>query len=107
MAIPKRNIRGLQDIRTLSGSVDQLSEPYKAFMRISCLEMEKLRRGKEKESALNRLNNIDERFQEIEVEKDVLLQTLGHQINGNQSEAKSLEPKPENRQGKEGFKITY
>ena len=59
MPIPKKNMRGLQDIRTLSGNVDQTVIPYKAYMRLSCLEMEKFRRGKERESAMHRVNNID------------------------------------------------
>jgi hypothetical protein len=77
MGIPKRNIRSLTDIRTLSGSVDQAAIPYRAYMKISCLEMEKLRRGKERESAVHRMKNIDTRFQEIEAEKAALLQALG------------------------------
>jgi len=78
MVIPKRTIpiRGLTDIRTLSGSVDQAAIPYRAYMKISCLEMEKLRRGKERESAEHRMKNIDARFQEIEAEKAALLQAL-------------------------------
>ena len=77
MTIPKRNLRSLQDIPTLSGRVDQVSEPYRAYMRISCLEMEKVRRGKERESAMHRVNNIEERFREIEKEKALLLKRVG------------------------------
>jgi len=79
MVIPKRTmpIRGLTDIRTLSGSVDQAAIPYRAYMKLSCLEMEKLRRGKERESAVHRMRNIDARFQEIETEKAALFDSLG------------------------------
>jgi hypothetical protein len=76
MAIPQRNTRGLQDIRTLSGQVDQTFLPYKAYLRIGCLEMEKARRGVERSSALSRVSNIDARFQEIEAEKAALLEAL-------------------------------
>jgi len=48
MAILKRNIRNLQDIRTHSGRVDEAHQPYKAYMKIAALEMEKVRRGKGK-----------------------------------------------------------
>ncbi len=76
MALLKKNLRGLQDIRTLAGRVDQAAVPYKAFMKLSALEMEKLRRGEEKASALHRVKNIDTRFQEIEKEKAGLLEVL-------------------------------
>jgi hypothetical protein len=76
MAIPKINIRGLQNIRSHSGRSDQVSEPYRAFLRIGCLEMEKARRGKEKESAMLRVKAIDERFRDIDAEKDKLLKEL-------------------------------
>ena len=38
-------------------------------MRISCLEMEKERRGKERQSAVKRVKEISARFREIEAEK--------------------------------------
>ena len=77
MAIPKIKIRNMQSIRTNSGKVDLLSEPYRAFMRISALEMEKARRGKERESAIHRVKQIDARFREIEKEKACLFKGLG------------------------------
>ena len=77
MPISTRSIRRLQDIRTLEGRVDLANQPYRAFMKITCLEMEKARRGKERESALNRVNNIDERLREIELERANLMKILG------------------------------
>ena len=74
MSVPSK---GLRDIRTLSGRVDMVALPYKAYLRISCLEMERLRREREKASALGRMTMLDGRIQEIEAEKDVLLQGLG------------------------------
>ncbi len=79
MAIPKRNMRCLQDIRTLSGGVDQTVLPHKAYMKIACLEMEKSRRGKERESASFRVKTIDARVEEIEDEKAALLQAQAEQ----------------------------
>lgn len=72
----KRIMKGLQDIRTLSGRVDQRSISYKAYMKLSVLEMEKYRRGKEKMSALERVKNIDQRFQDIEAEKQTIINSL-------------------------------
>jgi len=41
-------------------------------MKLSILEMEKFRRGKEKQSALERVRNIDQRFQDIEAARQEL-----------------------------------
>ena len=105
MSIPKRNMHGLQDILTHSGKVDQLYEPYKIHMRISHLEMEKIRRNIEKRSAMHRVKNIDKRFQEIEAEKEALLGILDQQNNGNSI------VKPETKTGpcndSKGFRLKY
>lgn len=109
MAVPKRHVRGLQDIRTLSGSVDQRSVPYQAYMRITVLEMEKARREKEKESAVHRVKNIDSRFREIEDEKDDLLRALGERGDSNSRDPSCTESKSElsESQKERQFKIRY
>ena len=73
----KRILRGVQDIRTLSGRADEGAIPYKAYMKLSILEMEKFRRGKEKQSALDRVHHIDQRFRDIEAERLVIMAALG------------------------------
>ena len=73
----KRIMRGVQDIRTLSGRVDEGTIPYKAYMKLSILEMEKFRRGKEKQSALDRVRKIDQRFQDIEAARQEIMSALG------------------------------
>jgi hypothetical protein len=95
MAIAKRNTRGLQDIRTLSGRVDQTSLPYKAYMKVTCLEMEKARRRKERDSASCRVENIDARMEEIEDEKAALLQALAEPDKGSPAAARDSGPEPE------------
>ena len=50
-------------IRTLSGRVDQLSLPYRSYMQITCLEMEKARRDMEHKSASQRIALIDARLE--------------------------------------------
>ena len=76
MPMTKRVMRGLHNIKTMSGRVDDFATPYKAYMKLSILEMEKYRRNKEKASALARLQTIDQRFQEIEIEKQKAIQSL-------------------------------
>src|SRR3989338_5091331 len=73
MGIPRRTMR---DIRTLSGKVDRIANPYMAYMQITCLEMEKARKGREKAAALQRVELIDERLRSIETEKAALVCAL-------------------------------
>jgi hypothetical protein len=75
-------LRGLKDIRTRSGNPERVRVPYMAYMKISCLEMEKARRQKEKVSAQGRIGNIDARLLEIEVEKDTVLRSLSERTPG-------------------------
>ena len=78
MAIRKRNVRGLQELRTHSGIVGVAKKlPHQAYLRIACLEMEKVRRGLERDSAAERVERIDERTKEIEAEEAALLRSLG------------------------------
>ena len=107
MPLSMRNIRSLQDIQTLSGKVDQVFRPYKAYMRITCLEMEKARRGKEREGAMHRVKNIDARLREIEAEKAALLQTMDERSAGDAIDAPGDEPKPAPRRSTGRLKIRY
>jgi len=76
---PKRSLRGLQNIKTISGRMDVLANPYKKYMKISILEMEKFRKNKERDSALEKLGAIDQRFEEIDIEKKKILDSLEEQ----------------------------
>jgi hypothetical protein len=69
-------MRGVQDIRTRSGSADEGAIPYKAYMKLSILEMEKFRRGKEKTNALQMVHHIDQRFRDIEAERQKIMTAL-------------------------------
>jgi hypothetical protein len=73
MAIPRKTMR---DIHTLSGRVDRIANPHMAYMQITCLEMEKARKGRERASALQRVEIINARLRDIEAEKATLLRAL-------------------------------
>jgi hypothetical protein len=77
MTISNRIIRGLKDIRTRSATPDQVIVPYRAYMVITALEMEKFRRQTERQSLVTRLKNICARLRLIETEKTALLDRLG------------------------------
>ena len=73
MAIPRR---GIQDIRTLTGKVRKVTIPHEAYLRISHIEMEKVRKTLESEKARQVMADIAARLVEIEAEKEALLQGL-------------------------------
>jgi hypothetical protein len=104
MAIPNR---GLNNIRTLSGRVDQVSLPYRSYMQITCLEMEKARRGMERKSASQRIALIDDRLRQIEQSKQELLLAVDHAGQRLPSRLTGLEVKPAPRRSLGGFKIRY
>lgn len=80
MPIP---IRGLRNVRTLSGRADRTPAPYRAYMQITCLEMERARRGAERRSADRRIAEIDARMVEIEEEKREILRLLAEGDRGH------------------------
>jgi hypothetical protein len=112
----KSSLRSVKDIRTHSGRVDRTDVPYMAFMKISCLEMERARSEQERRSAMTRIGNIDSRLAEIENEKEGLLVRLGERtVEGlrHQRKISLREPRTSMRQPKtssnenDGFKIRY
>jgi hypothetical protein len=107
MAIPPRNLKSLQDIRTHAGRVDEAAIPYKAFMKMSCLEMEKFRKERERNSAMTRVNNIDRRFREIEAEKAGILTRLEEVPERPGRDPEKADSKPPTRQTPKGFRLRY
>jgi hypothetical protein len=76
MPITKRNLRGLREIRSMSGQADEASLPHRAHMKLACLEMEKARRKTERNVAMQRVKNIDARLQDIEKEEAAIKRVL-------------------------------
>ncbi len=93
--------RGVRTIRTHSAQANALSIPYRAFLKISCLEMEKTRLGKEKDSAMERVQYIESRFREIDAEKKDLLSKPGMQEPAGHAQARR------SAAGPSGFKFRY
>jgi hypothetical protein len=50
--------------------------PHRSYMKISCLEMERVRLTVEKNKALARINSIAVRLKQIDTEKERLLENL-------------------------------
>ena len=103
MAIPKKN---LQDIRTHEGKPNR-GLPYKTYLRIGALEMERSRRGKERDSALKRVRSIEARFREIEAEKRMLLINLKKQKINSFRRARKTGHDLATCKNTGGFKLKY
>jgi hypothetical protein len=104
---PKRSLRGLQNIKTISGRMDVLANPYKTYMKISILEMEKFRINKERVSALKTLEVIDQRCQEIEVEKKNILDGLEGQNVQQPCQRSPVVKTQTSHTNSDSFKIKY
>lgn len=102
MAVP---LRGLKHVRTLAGKVDVCDVPYRGFMQITCLEMEKARRNAERRSAAQRIRDIDGRLEQIEKEKQVLLAAVA--CSAAPAPASGLRSKSGLRKPGGGFRIRY
>ena len=104
MTIPDR---GLNQIRTLSGRADQLSLPYRSYMQISCLEMERARRNTERKSASQRIALIDARIEEIDKTKQDLLQAAAATGEAAPTRRPGSRPESAPRRNTGGFRIRY
>jgi hypothetical protein len=107
MAVTKRNVRGLEHIRTQLGRADGTSLSCKVYMRIAALEMETFRRAQERDSARSRLKIVEERLREIEAEKAGLLQSLTDANSGSQTGAARPVPGSTPRRSAASFRLRY
>ena len=104
MAMLRRTMR---DIKTLSGRVDRIANPYMAYMQITCLEMEKARKGREKAAALQRVQNLDARLGDIELQKASLLRALAERATTSGSGEITSESRPACGRTTGGLKLRY
>lgn len=99
--------KGLSNIRTISGRVHQTFTPYRAYMQISCLEMEKSRRLEERKNAATRIAEIDARLTDIEAEKSMLEEALNLEDAVKRPVVKRNPSTPRGERRKPGLKLQY
>ena len=104
MAVPNR---GLKDIQTLSARAEAGALAYRGYMQITCLEMEKVRRGSERASAARRIRQIDQRLEKIEQEKQLLLGAVASPGQRPAGRLPGIEVRPAARPSTRGFHIRY
>jgi hypothetical protein len=87
MSAHGRPLKGLSDLRTLTGRSDTQIPAHKAYLRISFLELERARRKLEMRAAGDRMDIIQARFREIDAEVANILASL----NGTAPRAHAIE----------------
>jgi hypothetical protein len=68
--------KNLQNIKTLSDRVKDAEKPQRKYVKLAILELEKVRRSKEKDKARKQLINLDKRLAEIENEQARLMEAV-------------------------------
>jgi len=77
--IPSKTQRSLSVLREMNPAA---MAPHAAYMKITTLELEKLRLSKARQHALRRVGEIDARLRELEGQKAALLSCLGPARSG-------------------------
>jgi len=101
-----RVLRGLANLRTLAGLADRQPQSYKAYLRVSFLELERTRHRQEIATTQRRLAFLVARCRAIDAEKGEILAASGLTPPSTQSPA----ARPTGRPGpsaKRGFHLAY
>ncbi len=87
--MPRRHghLRMLADMKTHSARSVARIAPHSAYMKITSLELEKLRLARVRDNAAQRISDIDARCAEIEREKAALLRAIGDRRTDAQAPA--------------------
>ena len=92
----------------MSDLLTETSNPQRKFLKLAMLAMEKVRRGKERKSASQRIGDIDSRLAQVDAESEKLLRLVGARAGDERSEAPTGDQaKPGLRRSKQGFKLRY
>lgn len=84
--IPPKTQRGLGVVRSLAGVGHAAMAPHAAYMKITTLELEKLRLNRAREHASRRIREIDQRLRQLEEQQAALLDNIEHNVgNGRRS----------------------
>ena len=101
-----RVLRGLADLRTLTGLADRQPQSYKAYLRVSFLELERARHGQEIVTAQRRLAFLVARCRAIDVEKGEILAASGVTPPSSQPPGAPPTERP-GASAKRGFHLAY
>jgi len=104
----KKLHRSVRDVRTMSDRVSEAEKPQRKFIRLAVLELEKVRRAKERDKASRRVGQIDKRLGEIDREQADLLGAVRPAAPGGPAESARRQcATPHCRQQPADFVVTY
>jgi hypothetical protein len=106
MAVRVLPLRGLANLRTLAGLADRQPQSYKAYLRVSFLELERVRHGQEIVTAQRRLAFLVARCREIDAEKSGILAGSGAPPPPSPPPEAPRTGRP-GSSGKRGFRLAY
>ena len=98
--------RGLADLRTLAGLADRQTPTYKAFLRVSFLELERARHDQDNATMQRRLACLIARCQEIDAEKNEILASSAAAPPQSEPVETPRIARPD-QPGKRGFRFAY
>jgi hypothetical protein len=97
--------RGVQDIRTMTERISDADNPQRKYLALAMLELERARRNKEKQSASQRVANIDQRLADITAEQADLLAAAEAELETTGVTARRSEENAGQSGG--GFRLSY
>ncbi len=103
-SIPRR---GVQDIRTMSERISDADNPQRKYLALAMLELERARRNKEKQSASQRVANIDQRLADITAEQTELLSAAEAELDTSTLSERRGQAEDSDPQSGGGFKLEY
>jgi predicted nucleic acid-binding Zn-ribbon protein len=103
-SIPRR---GVQDIRTMTERISDVDNPQRKYLALAMLELERARRDKEKQSAAQRVANINQRLADIAVERTELLDAAVAEAAMSKPPRRSRRTRRTDSNSGRGFKISY
>ncbi len=74
--IPSKTQRSLNVLRSLSGAAHKAMAPHAAYMKITTIELEKMRLRKARDHAVRRIGEIDARLRELDARKAALMEAI-------------------------------
>ena len=103
------HLRGLADLKTLSRLSAHEVAPHTAYMKITSLELEKVRLGRVSAVASRRIAEIDARYEDIQAEKTRLLAAIARSAAGAPAAdaGAQAESRPANPRRGRGISLRY
>jgi hypothetical protein len=99
--------RGVQDIRTMSERISDADNPQRKYLALAMLELERARRHRERQSANQRVANMDQRLADITAEQVELLAAAEAELESSALARRPGEAADSDARPGQGFTLAY